>query len=304
MKQVVSISLGSSERDHSVETEILGEKFIISRRGTDGDMQKAIQLFEELDGQVDAFGLGGIDLYIYAGKKRYTFRDAKKMIRNICHTPVVDGSGLKNTLERKAVQFLVDQLHEDLKERKVLMVCAMDRFGMAESLVKEGCDVVFGDVIFVLGVPLPLKSLNSLHRLAKILCPVITKLPFQMLYPTGEKQKKETNSKYQKYYDNAEIIAGDFHYIRKYLPQDITGKTILTNTVTTKDIEMLRDRGAWRLITTTPNLNGRSFGTNVMEGVLVSLSKKTSTDLLPEEYDSLLDQIGFQPRIEILNPTK
>lgn len=304
MKQVVSISLGSSERDHSVETEILGEKFTISRRGTDGDMQKAIQLFQELDGQVDAFGLGGIDLYIYAGKKRYTFRDAKKMIQNIRHTPVVDGSGLKNTLERKAIQYLVDQLHEDLKDRKVLMVCAMDRFGMAESLIKEGCDIVFGDFIFALGVPLPLKSLTSLHRLAKTLCPVITKLPFKILYPTGEKQKKETNAKYQKYYDNAEIIAGDFHYIRKYLPQDITGKTILTNTVTAKDIEMLRTRGAWRLITTTPNLNGRSFGTNVMEGVLVSLSDKAPIDLLPEDYDSLLDQIGFHPRIEILNSIK
>ena len=73
---MVSISLGSSQRNNRVETEILGEKFIIERIGTDGDMVKAIGLIRELDGKVDAFGMGGIDLYITAGQRRYA-RDAK-----------------------------------------------------------------------------------------------------------------------------------------------------------------------------------------------------------------------------------
>jgi len=35
MKRVVSVSLGSSKRNHSVITEILGETFLIERIGTD-----------------------------------------------------------------------------------------------------------------------------------------------------------------------------------------------------------------------------------------------------------------------------
>jgi hypothetical protein len=69
MKRVVSVSLGSSKRDHKVEVNLLGQKFSIERIGTDGDMQKAMELIRSLDGQVAAFGLGGIDLYIYAGTK-------------------------------------------------------------------------------------------------------------------------------------------------------------------------------------------------------------------------------------------
>ena len=61
---------------------------------------------------------------------------------------------------------------------------------------------------------------------------------------------------------------------------------------------MLKDRKAAMLITTTPELNGRSFGTNVMEGVLVSLADKPYNLLTPEDYDELLDKIGFAPRIE------
>ncbi|MGE5653834.1 MAG: quinate 5-dehydrogenase, partial [Bacillota bacterium] len=44
MKRVVSVSLGSSKRNHAVETEILGEQFRIERIGTDGDMNKAIAM--------------------------------------------------------------------------------------------------------------------------------------------------------------------------------------------------------------------------------------------------------------------
>lgn len=304
MKKVISISLGSSERDHSVETEILGEKFTIKRQGTDGDINKAIQLFQELDGKVDAFGLGGIDLYICVQDKCYTFRDAQKLIQNIKSTPVVDGSGLKNTLERRTVHYLAEQSIINLKGKKVLLVCAVDRFGMAEALVKEECDVMIGDLIFVLGIPFPLKSLKSLRWAARILCPILIRLPFKLLYPTGNKQKKESSERFGKFYDEADIIAGDFHYIRKFLPKDISGKIILTNTVTTKNVEMLKERGAWMLVTTTPNLNGRSFGTNVMEGVLVSLAGKTPAELKPNDYNDLLDKIGFVPRIEILNPNK
>ena len=59
MKHVVSISLGSSKRDHVVTINIMGEECRVERLGTDGNMQKMIEKIRELDGKVDAFGLGG-----------------------------------------------------------------------------------------------------------------------------------------------------------------------------------------------------------------------------------------------------
>jgi len=65
MKRVISVSIGSSKRDHYVETEIMGEKFVIERIGTDGSIEKAIDLIQNIDGKVDAIGMGGIDsLYL------------------------------------------------------------------------------------------------------------------------------------------------------------------------------------------------------------------------------------------------
>lgn len=299
MKRVVSVSLGSSKRDHKVEAEFLGEKFVIERIGTDGDMERAIQMIRELDGKVDAFGMGGIDLYLVAGNRRYALREAKKIAAAAEKTPIVDGSGLKNTLERKVIEYLQCELGWDFKDRRALVVSGVDRFGIAEALWYAGCKTTYGDLIFAMGIPIPVRSLSTLRFLAYTLLPILSQMPFKYLYPTGEKQETVT-SKYDKYYHDNEIITGDFHFIRKYMPSELPGKIIITNTVTKDDLELLRERGVKVLVTTTPEMQGRSFGTNVMEGVLISLLGKKVDEVKPEDYSSLLEQLQFKPRIVYL----
>jgi hypothetical protein len=303
MKHIVSVSLGSSKRDHAVEAELLGEKFRIERIGTDGDLEKAIELVKSLDGKIDAFGMGGIDLYIVAGRKRYTFRDALKIARAARITPMVDGSGLKNTLERKAVEYLVEQGIYHFRDKNVLLVCGVDRFGMAEALVEAGAKVTFGDLIFGLNLPVPIKSLDTLAAVCAVLGPVVSKLPFKYIYPTGSKQDVILE-KYSKYYEYNEVIAGDYHYIKTYLPRSLPGKIVLTNTVTREDVDLLAQRGIKTLITTTPEFDGRSFGTNVMEAVLVSLLGKPPAEITEADYQKVLDEVGFKPRIVELDGVK
>jgi len=297
MKKIISISLGSSDRDHLAETEILNERFIIRRIGTDGDMQKAIDLLEFYDGKVDAFGMGGIDLYIYVGQKCYQIRDAKALKKAPKVTPIVDGSGLKNTLERKVIEYLDRHQIIDFKNKKVLLVSAADRFGMAEALDRSGCQLVCGDLMFALGIPYPIKSLKLFYRIANLIAPAVVNLPFQMLYPTGAKQDIREESKYKEYYMDADIIAGDYHYIKKHMPKDMDGKIIITNTTTQQDIMEMKEKGVSLLVTTTPELSGRSFGTNVLEAVFLSALGKELCDVKESDYINLLEKIQFKPRI-------
>ncbi|MFZ5981267.1 MAG: quinate 5-dehydrogenase, partial [Candidatus Zixiibacteriota bacterium] len=285
--------------DHTVTVDLLGERFEISRRGTDGDLEKAVALLRELDGNVDAIGLGGIDVYLVARKRRYPIKDGLKLLNALKVTPACDGSGLKNTLERQ----VVNQLFQEgilRKGQRVLLVSAVDRFGMAEALVQNGAKVIFGDLIFGLGIPIPVRSLFTISVLAALILPILGRLSFKILYPTGEKQEQET-PKYGRYYEWAEVIAGDFHYIKRYLPLSISGKIILTNTTTKKDEALLKDRGAKILVTTTPELAGRSFGTNVMEAVLLALLGKRWEDTTSEDYLNLIKKIGLKPSLRILD---
>ncbi|NMB46513.1 MAG: quinate 5-dehydrogenase [Firmicutes bacterium] len=302
MKHVVSISIGSSKRDHRAEVEIMGEKFLIERIGTDGDMDLAVELIRDLDGKVDAFGLGGIDMYIFAGNRRYTIRDSKRFTAAAQQTPMVDGSGLKNSLERKVVSFLKDDLGMELNRRHLLLVSAVDRFGMAEAFAEAGCDMIIGDLMFGLGLPIPLRSLGALSAVARVAAPIAIRLPFHLLYPTGSKQEHSKN-KYTKYYEWAEIIAGDYLFISSHMPDNLRGKIIVTNTVTEQDVARLRQKGVQTLITSTPNLGGRSFGTNVLEAVLVTLIGKQPDAIGPEDYLKMLEAVQFTPRVEHLQPS-
>jgi hypothetical protein len=301
VKRVVSISLGSSKRNHQVNAEFLGKEFVIERIGTDGDLNKAIALIKELDGKVDAFGMGGIDLYLVAGERRYVIRDAVRLARAAKKTPIVDGSGLKNTLERRVIRYLSSSGRVPLARKKVLLVSGVDRWGMAEGFAQAGCQLTIGDIVFALGLPVPLRTLGQLKLAASIVAPILVQLPFKLLYPTGKKQEEnEDKPRFARYYHENDIIAGDFHFIKKHLPKELTGKVIITNTVTPADVEELRQRGVKTLVTTTPELNGRSFGTNVMEGVLVSLASKPWRELTQQDYEELLDQLNFVPRIQDL----
>lgn len=299
MKRIVSVSLGSSKRNHTASADVLGEEVVVERIGTDGSIEKAIALIRELDGKVDAFGMGGIDLYVYAGDRRYAFRDARRIAAAAQKTPIVDGSGLKNTLERRVVRY-VDQHVLPLQAKRTLLTVSVDRFGMAEALTELGADIMFGDLAFALGVNYPLRTLKGMNRLARLLLPVITQLPFTWLYPTGKKQDTQ-QIKFPEHFGWAEVIAGDYLYIGRHMPDRLDGKLILTNTVTSSDIEELKRRGVAILVTTTPNLGGRSFGTNLMEGLIVAAAGKRPEEMTPADYEFWLDRIGFSPRIEYLN---
>ncbi len=295
LKRVVGISLGSSQRDHTVTVNIMGTDCQVERIGTNGDMNKMISIISDLDGKVDAFGLGGIDLYINAVDRRYEFHDARRIVQAAQKTPIVDGSGLKNTLERRVIEHLAEHTDMFNEPRKVLLVCAMDRLGMAQAMEKAGCTMTYGDLLFVLNLPFPLVSLKALALWARLLMPVVSRLPFKLVYPTGEKQK-ENRPRYVRYFMENDIIAGDFHFIRRYAPPTLPGKIIITNTVTVADIEDLKKRKVKTLITTTPEMEGRSFGTNVMEALLVCLSSRDS-ELTEQEYNEMLSRLNLAPRV-------
>ena len=297
----MSVSIGSSKRDHEVEIELLGEQFRIRREGTDGDLAKAAARFAELDGKIAAFGMGGIDMYLRADGRKYYFRDAKKLTVGVHRTPVVDGSGLKGPVEGSTIDYLMRECGLTLAGKKVLTCSAVDRWGMTEALQNAGTEQVFGDLQYAIDVPIIIKRWGSLKLLVRMLTPLVAQLPFSVLYPVGSEQDKapKTNPRMEQLYQWADVIAGDWQYVKKYMPSDMRGKWIITNTTTAEDVELARSMGVELFVTSTPRLAGRSFGTNVIEATMVALDG-ASGELSPGRYRELLDAVGFKPDVQWL----
>ena len=306
MKRAVSISIGSSKRDKTVEINLFGETVCIERIGTDGDMEKAARMYADLDGRVQAFGVGGADLGLLVDEHWFPLYSVQSLVRFIHITPIVDGNGLKTTLERQVATLLDQELGSFIHPRRVLLVAGVDRWGMACSFANAGYECLFGDMMFTLGIHMPLYSLKSLKRLAGILMPVAGRIPFHWVYPTGKDQEKRT-PKWTQYFQWASVIAGDCHYIIRYMPDHLENKVIVTNTTTAEDRALFKRAGVRYLLTTTPVLDGRSFGTNMMEAAILAACGRTE----PVDYahpgsyfavlQSQLEQLDLKPQLQELN---
>jgi hypothetical protein len=305
LKKILSISVGSSSRDHTTRHVFLDQECELSRQGTDGDFDKAVQRYADMDGKVDAFGVGGVEFYLRVGKKRYYFRDVSRVRRAIKISKVGDGNGVKGLLERRAFQALEKHLNnkenKTLKGMPALLTTAVDRYGMGEAMVDVGLDLTIGDLMFALGIPIPVRRLSTVRLIAGTLLPVITNLPFSWFYALGSEQDKPPQPKWDKYYRQSTVLGGDFIQIRQFMPDDLTGKIIVTNTTTAQNVEELRKRNLHILVTVTPRLEGRSFGTNVMEATLLALMNKPQSEVTEADFLNLIECIPLEPNIEVLN---
>lgn len=292
------MSLGSKCRDKAVTVSFSGESVVLERRGTDGDLQRAAAFIAEQRDKVDAFGLGGMDLYIYGSKRRYIYKEALPLVKAAGAVPILDGSGLKNTLEKRLIKGLQDSGVVDFAGRNVLLVCGVDRYGMSQALQATEGKIFYGDVAFGLHIPYLFSDYRVYKVLTRLCLPVIVNLPLRMFYPQGRQQEQRCVG-YGDLFAPMDIVCGDFHFIRRYMPEDMRDKIIITNTVTAEDKKLLRESGVRLLVTTTPCIDGRSFGTNVYEAALVALSSRSAT-LEPEEYERLIDYYELRPAIEWL----
>jgi hypothetical protein len=202
------------------------------------------------------------------------------------------------TLEREIAQVIEGEIGDHIQPKRVLITAGVDRYGSALSFDEMGYEIIFGDLGFALGIPVPVRSLRGLHLLARIIAPIAGRLPIEFLYPTGEKQEAIV-PKFDKWYAWATVVSGDCLYIKRHMPDRLDGKTIVTNTTTPADVEAFRQRGVRYLVTSTPDLEGRSFGTNMMEAALVAIAGE-GRPLTTHELKGMLAQLDLQPTVRQL----
>lgn len=299
MKRAVSISLGDPSRNKQVSVNYNDVEISVERIGTGGDIKAAQRLFTDLDGKVDALSVGGIDCYVTLNGHDYPIYSALKLVENVHQTPWVDGRHLKYVLEKRLFELIKPELGEFPHFKRCFMPFSTDRVGMIEAVSEISDEVILGDLMFMFGLPFPIRGLENFYKTARALLPFVSYLPLTWLFPPGVSGEVHT-PKFEKYWNDADLIAGDMHYISKYAPFDLKEKWVITNTTTDENINLLRERGVKKVITTSPRYDGRSFGINMMEAVLTAYAGKGRALSRPELSD-LVDEVKLMPSIMDLN---
>jgi len=237
-------------------------------------------------------------MYLRLDEREYPLHAALKLVKDVHHTPVVDGRGLKHTLERRIWELAEPALGGIPHFRCAFVPVAVDRMGLSQAVTDVADEVIFGDLMVALGFPIAVRGIRNFRRVARVMLPFVSHFPMSMIfYGSGG---AEHEPKYQRYWEEADLIAGDFLFMRKYMPDDLTSRTIVTNTTTAENIELLRERNVRTVITTTPRFEGRSFGTNMMEAALTAYAGK-GRPLGDAELNELIDELDLRPSVQRLN---
>jgi predicted amino acid dehydrogenase len=301
MKRILVIDLGADTQTESVH--FLGQAIELQRQGCGGDPARARELIAAHDGQVDAIALDGLPAQLRLGGATRPHVAGTELAAAASRTPIVDGSGIRDGLERWAV-ILADRAQPGIfAEKRILMVPGLNHSGLAQALARHGSQLRFADPLVYFALP-DLPGVGARGTLEQAAAPTLDQLqsfPFRRLRPqVGQPKVPRAAGAFEQ----ADVLAGDIGAIRRYAPAHLDHKTIVVESATEADVDDLRQRGAGIIVSLMPALGSRGelgrWPAAVVEAVLVALRPTLNLALDENTYLDLIADIDWTPHVRYL----
>ena len=303
MKQVVSISLGSSDKDYAFNTEFLGQEFTIRRLGTDGDLEKAAELLLRMDKEADAIGLGQIK-YPYGIGPRYLNKTKHHKIKDLgaqVQTPVTIGSALRDVSFEWALRYIEYKFGNYFSNARVLFFSGMYNYRIAKVMSEFTDNLTFADPILENGIPKFINSLDDLKAYAHSAHEVLQWVPSQRLTHSVMPIKAWNDYILRKAMQKASILVvpnyGFDEYLEKATLEELGGKTIISSTVDDERVAFLKERGVDVIIDTTPKILERVVAPNVLEALILAALGRKSDQVDADDLLELISAQKMDPRV-------
>jgi hypothetical protein len=252
-------------------------------------MDRAARMLREMDGRVDALGLGGCNLYYRTRTRRYPFPAGQYLAGFARETPLTDGEGVKAHVEPGCVAALGREMRLD--GLRVLFTAYLDRPELAWALAEAGALVWAGDPYFSSGLPL-IPPVPVAESLAPLFMPLLARVPLRLLYPLGGAQGRWGSTPLGP--QGFGLVAGEFHLMRRRMPRHLQGTTILASSLGERDARELKERGAPRVFATMPSMGGTRFGANAVEAALLASGH---LDPAKGNYQEAWERSGLPPGV-------
>jgi predicted amino acid dehydrogenase len=301
MKRILVVHLGQAETTETVS--FLGETIAIESRGCGGDPARAQALISAADGQVDAIGLDGLPKCLKLGPAARPHAVGAALAAMASHTPVVDGAGIRDGLERWAV-ILADRAQPGIfAEKRILMVPGLNHGGLAQALTRHGSSLRYADPLVYFALP-DIPGVGARQTLEQAAAPTLEQakdFPFRRLTPQpGEPGVPRAARAFL----DADVLAGDIGAIRRYAPRRLERKTVVVEYASEEDLVDLSQRGVSIVVTLMPSLCGRgalgAASAAVIEALLVALRPSPELPLNENTYLDLIAEMDWAPHVRYL----
>ncbi|WP_206202968.1 saccharopine dehydrogenase NADP-binding domain-containing protein [Thioalkalivibrio sp. XN8] len=299
MKKVVTVTLGSSQRDFTFETDFLGHRFQVTRLGADDDVNRAWELMRRAQSKADAIGLGEVADHYHVGQDTVTNRETRRLTKVVTRVPVTTGAKLRRLLQVHAVRWVQNHIGSYFNNNIVLFLSGMRNYDMALAMSDYTPNLRFADVLAQTGAPTMLTSLRQLELYARGSDLVLSGRPGEMLESalTGFKSRLMARE-----VARAHVIVGTFAELKAVgSAKNLAGKTVITSAVDEEAEEFFRACKANLVIDVSPQLFDKVVGINVLEAMILASLRKPQEAISDEDFHEIIEELDIQPRL--LHPT-
>lgn len=299
MKNVVTVSLGSSKQDFERSIHFLGHEFTVKRMGADMDTGKAWELMRRQQATADAIGLGEISDHLQVGLRTIENKETKRLLNVVTRVPVTTGATLRRLLQVRAVRQVQHQLGNYFNNNLVLFLNGMRNYDMAVALSDYTQNLFFADATFQAGSPKMLTSLEQLELFAKGSKLILSGAPGQLLETslTSLKQKRVAAVA-----ADCHVIVGTFAEYKAIASNGcLEGKTLITSAVTDERMEFFKAQKVNLVIDVSPKIFDKVVGINAIEAMILATLEKPAEEVSDDDFEEILNELDLKPRL--LHPT-
>ncbi len=297
MHRIIALHFRPVE-SYSETLTLLGQSITVDHIGCDKSLEVMAQHIAAYDGQVDAIALEGVARTLRLGKDKMAHSEAGQLFTVATQTPVVDGNGIRDAMERWAVRLAAEDQPGIWSRKHILMVPGLNHTGLTRALSEYTETLRYADPILYFNLPdAPfVGSIASLDNIAGFTLATMAQSSFRILFAAaGEPGRPRSATPFEW----ADVLAGNIGAIRRYAPASLKRKIIVVENASPEDVADLAARGAAMLVTTMPNL-GDSAATQhdaaIFEACLIAL-RPDDAPLTENTYLNLMADLEWKPAI-------
>ena len=295
MKNVVSISLGSSSQDFEFTTRFLGRQLSVKRFGTDGNKAKAERLLKQWEKQADVIGIGLARDSYSVGPRRFVDKEAAHMKSLVTRVPVTTGARLGEIFLEWAVRHTQIGLGHYFDNALVLFLSGLSSYKLATTMAEYTDNLQFADPLLQLGVPKLLTSLDALSLYASGAHYVSDWKPPRVI--PEDLMRQWTRFVLRRAMAKATVIVAPVHELDEFGPEELAGKTVITSSINGERTAQFADKGVMMVVDGAPSMFGHVLGPNLLDAMIVAATGKNPDDILEDDYLAIITEAKMEPRI-------
>ncbi|MBK8971487.1 MAG: dehydrogenase [Hahellaceae bacterium] len=302
MKKIISVSLGPADQDYEFKTKFLDQEFLVKRIGTNQDETEAWEQLQRLQSKCDAIGVGMVNDTYEVGDHRFVHPETKRLMNVVTRVPATTGARLRRLLQCAAVRYVQKELGNYFNNNKVLFLSGMANYEMANVLAEYSPNLRFADPVIQAGIPKMLTSISALELYARGKHAVDLVNPIKSIQPNVPTIPQVIRRIVGKAMKEAHVIVGTCSEILRYGDKkSLSGKTLITSTVTDEHMKLFKEAEVNLAIDVTPQLFDQVVGLNVLDAMILAALDISTDELSSLDYQDIIKELNIKPRL--LHPT-